>query len=215
MLNNEDYLNIFHEIKNSITLISSSLQLVEKKHPEVAGFAYWTESMYEITSLRNIVTELSSVRLFHHLNLKSVNLYTYMQEIQNAFSALCFFDFKCETTTEKNLPEVELDSQLIKQALINLLKNAYEAMNKTGTVKMHISSSEKTIKIDVIDRGGGLDPSFADSIFQPFITSKTGGSGLGLVITKQIIESHHGTIKCDSRPGDGCTFTLTLPIRQS
>ena len=67
----------------------------------------------------------------------------------------------------------------------------------------------------VTDYGGGLDPAFADSIFEPFITSKNGGSGLGLVITKQIVESHHGTIHCDSRPGDGCTFTLTLPLTQS
>ncbi|MBS5420406.1 MAG: ATP-binding protein, partial [Roseburia sp.] len=67
MLNSEDYLNIFHEIKNSITLISSSLQLVEKKHPEVSDFAYWAETMSEITSLRNMVTELSSARLCDHL----------------------------------------------------------------------------------------------------------------------------------------------------
>ena len=171
MLNSEDYLNIFHEIKNSITLISSSLQLVEKKHPEVSDFAYWAETMSEITSLRNMVTE--------------------------------------------NLPEIDIDPQLLKQALINLLKNAYEAMDKSGTVIIRVSSENDVVLIAVTDYGGGLDPAFADSIFEPFITSKNGGSGLGLVITKQIVESHHGTIHCDSRPGDGCTFTLTLPLTQS
>ena len=69
--------------------------------------------------------------------------------------------------------------------------------------------------IAITDHGGGLDPALADTIFQPFITSKTGGSGLGLVITRQIIESHHGTLTCDSRPGDGCTFTIALPLTQN
>ena len=88
-------------------------------------------------------------------------------------------------------------------------------MNKSGTVTIRVSSANNSVLIAVTDYGGGLDPSFADSIFEPFITSKNGGSGLGLVITKQIIESHHGTIDCDSRPGDGCTFTLTLPLTQN
>ena len=92
---------------------------------------------------------------------------------------------------------------------------AYEAMDKSGTVTIRVSSENDVVLIAVTDYGGGLDPAFADSIFEPFITSKNGGSGLGLVITKQIVESHHGTIHCDSRPGDGCTFTLTLPLTQS
>ena len=71
------------------------------------------------------------------------------------------------------------------------------------------------MSIAITDHGGGLDPALADTIFQPFITSKTGGSGLGLVITRQIIESHNGTLTCDSRPGDGCTFTIALPLTQN
>ena len=124
MLNSEDYLNIFHEIKNSITLISSSLQLVEKKHPEVSDFAYWAETMSEITSLRNMVTELSSARLCDHLNLRHVNLYDYMEDIHDSISAFAALDFHCNIITEENLPEIDIDPQLLKQALINLLKNA-------------------------------------------------------------------------------------------
>ena len=88
-------------------------------------------------------------------------------------------------------------------------------MDKSGTVTIRVSSENDVVLIAVTDYGGGLDPAIADSIFEPFITSKNGGSGLGLVITKQIVESHHGTIHCDSRSGDGCTFTLTLPLTQS
>lgn len=109
MLNSEDYLNIFHEIKNSITLISSSLQLVEKKHPEVSDFAYWAETMSEITSLRNMVTELSSARLCDHLNLRHVNLYDYMEDIHDSISAFTALDFHCNIITEENLPEIDID----------------------------------------------------------------------------------------------------------
>ena len=102
-----------------------------------------------------------------------------------------------------------------KQAVINIIKNAFEAMHESGTTDIHVFYEEPWMSIAVIDHGGGLDPALADTIFQPFITSKTGGSGLGLVITRQIIESHHGTLTCDSRPGDGCTFTITLPLTQN
>jgi signal transduction histidine kinase len=70
------------------------------------------------------------------------------------------------------------------------------------------------IYIAVSDNGGGLDESVAGHIFDSFVTSKSGGSGLGLAITKQIAESHHGFLTCESRPGDGCTFTIVIPARQ-
>lgn len=215
MLNNEDYLNIFHEIKNSITLVNGSLQLVEKKHPEVSAFDYWNEAMSEVDFLRNMVTQLSSARLCSRLNLMHLNMYSFMNQVANSVSALSWTDFICDFHLEENLPSIELDPQLLKQAIVNIIKNAYEAMEKTGTATVHVFYQDSLMQIAITDHGGGLDPAIADDIFQPFITSKTGGSGLGLVITRQIIESHHGTLKCDSRLGDGCTFTIALPLMQS
>lgn len=213
MLNNEDYLNIFHEIKNSITLINGSLQLVAKKHPEVCEFDYWNEAMSEIRFLKNMVTQLSSARLCSQMNLMQVNIYSFMHQINNSIRALSWKDFSCDIIMDEDLPLVMLDPQLIKQAVVNIIKNAYEAMKKTGTITINTYTTDGFLKIAIIDHGGGLDPAFASSIFQPFITSKTGGSGLGLVITKQIIESHRGTLTCESREGDGCTFTISLPLK--
>lgn len=215
MLNNEDYLNIFHEIKNSITLVNGSLQLVEKKHPEVREFDYWNEAMSEIEFLKNMVTQLSSARLCNQLNLMQINIYSFIHQISSSIRALSWNDFTCNITLDEDLPLIELDPQLIKQAIVNIIKNAYEAMDCTGTADLHVFCEKDLIHIAITDHGGGLDPAIADNIFQPFITSKTGGSGLGLVITRQIIESHHGTLECVSRPGDGCTFTITLPLTQS
>lgn len=215
MLNNEDYLNIFHEIKNSITLVNGSLQLVAKKHPEVCEFDYWNEAMSEIEFLKNMVTQLSSARLCNQLNLMQINIYSFIHQISSSIRALSWNDFSCNILLDEDLPLIELDPQLIKQAIVNIIKNAYEAMDCTGTASLHVSYEKDLMHIAITDHGGGLDPAIADNIFQPFITSKTGGSGLGLVITRQIIESHHGTLECVSRPGDGCTFTITLPLTQS
>lgn len=215
MLNNEDYLNIFHEIKNSITLINGSLQLVAKKHPEVNDFDYWNEAMSEINFLKNMVTQLSSARLCSHLNLASISIYTFMQQINDSVCILSEHDFSCKFIIADNLPLLEADPHLLKQAIINLIKNAYEAMNQIGIITLNVFLKKNLLHITITDHGGGLDPALADNIFEPFITSKTGGSGLGLVITKQIIDSHQGTLTCVSHPGDGCTFTITLPLTQN
>jgi signal transduction histidine kinase len=215
MLTNEDYLNIFHEIKNSITLINGSLQLVEKKHPEVKAFDYWNEAMSEIDFLKNMVTQLSSARLCNQLNLMQLNLYSFMHQIGNSIRALSWQNFNCTIHLDDDLPLVEIDPQLLKQAIVNIVKNAYEAMDCCGSATIHVSDSNGMVHIAITDHGGGLDPSLEENIFDSFITSKTGGSGLGLVITKQIVEAHHGTLSCSSRPGDGCTFTISIPPTQN
>ena len=129
LLSNEDYLHIFHEIKNSITLINSSLQLVEKKHPEVREFDYWSESMSELCFLKNMVIQLSSARLCNQLNLMQVSIYSFMHQIDTSIRVLSWKNFVCNFQLEENLPLIELDPQLLKQAVINIIKNAFEAMH--------------------------------------------------------------------------------------
>jgi signal transduction histidine kinase len=215
VLANEDYLNIFHEIKNSITLINSSLQMVEKKHPEVHSFDYWNESIAELLFLKNLVTQLSSTGVSSAPKLTDVNLPIFMEQIRDTVCMLAPEHLSCELTMEDTLPPVSFDPRLIRQAIINLAKNACESMNQTGVVKIQVFSDRNHLHIAVIDQGGGLDPAFAENIFEPFITSKNGGSGLGLAITRQIAEAHHGSLSCTSRPGDGCTFTIILPLTKN
>lgn len=215
MLNNEDYLKIFHEIKNSITLVNGTLQLVAKMHPEVSEFEYWNEAISEIDFLKGMVTQLSSARLCNHLNLMQINIYSFMHQFSLSMHALEWDGFSCNITLDDDLPLIELDPQLIKQAIVNLVKNAYEAMDAAGEVNINVSYADPYMQIAISDHGSGLDPAIEHNIFQPFITSKTGGSGIGLSLTKQIIEFHHGTISYESRPGDGCTFTISLPLTQN
>ena len=84
-------------------------------------------------------------------------------------------------------------------------------MHMKGTVLLDAYRQNDSVRIDITDFGGGIAPEYISSLFIPFFTSKTEGTGLGLCITKQIIKSHNGILDFISRPGDGCTFSIILP----
>lgn len=211
-MTNEDYQKIFHEIKNNITFINSSLQLIEKAHPQIQSLSYWNDTMQEIRSLTKMLTELSSARLTDNLNLRKIPLEHFLLELANSCTALFNSeDFYCDLSIESTLPEIFIDCDRFKRALFNLIKNSYEAMNASGILRLVASKEENFIRLDVIDCGGGISPEYLPKIFTAFETTKSNGTGLGLLITKQIIEAHGGYLSVDSRLGDGCTFSIYLP----
>lgn len=216
MLTTLDYMNIFHETKNSITLINSSLQLIAKKHPEVTGYEFWHETIQELSYLKKLIAELSQSRAGYPLNPCPVDIYAFIQEILDSIRSLSENqNFSCKATIEENLPPIYIDALRIKQALINLVKNAYEAMGGIGTIQLNIFRKDSFLQIDIIDFGGGIPDNIEDTLFDIFATSKEYGTGLGLPITRQIIEEHSGKLFYESRPGDGCTFSILLPLDQS
>ena len=142
--------------KAGITLLSNALQLVEKKHPEVREFDYWSESMSELCFLKNMVIQLSSARLCNQLNLMQVSIYSFMHQIDTSIRVLSWKNFVCNFQLEENLPLIELDPQLLKQAVINIIKNAFEAMHESGTTDVHVFYEEPFMSIAITDHGGGL-----------------------------------------------------------
>jgi signal transduction histidine kinase len=108
-----------------------------------------------------------------------------------------------------DLPWVLVDEDRMKQALLNLIKNAGEAMPNGGTLTVAVTASDGSVAIDIKDTGVGIAP--GSDVFQPFFTTKKEGTGLGLIIVRQIILAHRGTIVYDSEPGAGTTFHITLP----
>lgn len=112
------------------------------------------------------------------------------------------------------LPQVEGVSQQLMQVFLNLFINARQAMDNSGKVHVtgEFSTAGETVTLSVNDEGCGMAPKVADSIFQPFYTTKKSGSGLGLAIVANIIKSHNGTISVSSAEGSGTTFTITLPV---
>jgi PAS domain S-box-containing protein len=118
----------------------------------------------------------------------------------------------------KNVPLITIDKNLIKQALLNILLNAYQASKENGVITITTAvetdgtTNEKRLRIDVSDTGEGIPETIAKKIFQPFFSTKVKGIGLGLPITEQIIREHGGTIAFQTRPQEGTTFTIRLPL---
>ena len=107
------------------------------------------------------------------------------------------------------------DEAQIRQAILNLVRNAREAMPRGGRVDLCVSAEGMNVVVSVSDRGGGIPPEIRDRVFDPFFSTKGEGTGLGLAITRRIVEAHGGTLTCDAREGGGTTFRLTLPLASS
>ena len=113
-----------------------------------------------------------------------------------------------------NVDRVFVDSVQIKQVLVNLISNAIEAMKASAERELTISTSliHDTIRIDVVDTGVGFSEMVKENLFEPFATSKAGGMGMGLSISRSIVEAHDGKMWAESNPGGGAVFSFVLPL---
>jgi len=114
-----------------------------------------------------------------------------------------------------DLPVIDADSSQLQQIFLNLLLNGIEAIPEAGLITVRSSLDESgNIRIMIADNGKGFDEEAIQKAFQPFYTTKPKGNGLGLAITKRLVEQHHGVIELTSKKGEGSTFLITLPGKQ-
>ena len=118
------------------------------------------------------------------------------------------------TSLAEGLPDIPMDAPQLRQALLNLLRNAAEAQPGGGSVAVELARGGGGLVLVVSDRGPGIDAATAESIFDPFISTKERGTGLGLAITRQIVEGHHGSIRYEPAPGGGAAFRVVLPLAE-
>jgi signal transduction histidine kinase len=116
---------------------------------------------------------------------------------------------------ETPVPPVTFDPKQVHQVLINLFKNALEAMPQGGELTIASRVKGANLEIGIADTGVGLAPEVAAKIFQPYFTTKEKGTGLGLAICQGIISDHGGVISVASTPGQGTTFTIQLPLNEA
>lgn len=207
---------ISHEIRNPVTLINSSLQLIEKQHPEVKDFELWEQTMDDMKYLRNLLDELSHYNNGMRLNRSLICTEDFLRELTASADAWgleqnSHITLECED----NLPDIEADSVKLRQALINLLKNALESAETSVEIKMYakraVDNGRAYVKIVIADNGAGIPAEYLPNLFEPFVTHKQNGTGLGLAITKRIIEAHEGSITVESSPEAGTQFTVLMP----
>ena len=120
-----------------------------------------------------------------------------------------------KVATDATVPPMEFDRTLLRQAVINLVKNGIEAAPPGGTLTLTTRRVDETVEIAVTDSGAGITPEVGRRLFEQFFTTKPQGTGLGLSISRQILEDHGGKIRWSSAAGEGATFTMTLPIRKA
>jgi len=113
----------------------------------------------------------------------------------------------------RRVPLAPLDAGQMKQVLVNLVKNAMQAMTRHGTLTLQTGHTPDAVWISVADTGGGISPDQINHIFEPFYTTKKKGTGLGLMIVQRIVRQHGGHIEVESDVGQGTTFRISLPLR--
>ena len=119
-----------------------------------------------------------------------------------------------KTRLARQLPATPIDPTQLQQALLNLVKNAMQAMTRGGTLTLQTSEGAEAVSVSVADTGGGIAQEQINRIFEPFYTTKKKGTGLGLMIVQRIVSAHGGRIELDSQVGRGSTFRLWLPLHE-
>jgi signal transduction histidine kinase len=119
-----------------------------------------------------------------------------------------------DIVTSENVPLFCFDYNQIKQVLLNLIINAFDAIEGRGRILIDTAYTEEHVNVSVKDTGNGIPVKDMKNIFNPFYTTRTRGTGLGLAVSKKIVREHGGDITIDSTPSEGSTFTVILPLRQ-
>jgi two-component system, sporulation sensor kinase E len=119
-----------------------------------------------------------------------------------------------KTKLARNLTTTPVDATQLQQVLVNLVKNAVQAMTTDGTLTLQTGETSDSIWVSVADTGGGIPQEQINRIFEPFYTTKKKGSGLGLMIVQRIVRAHNGRIELDSHVGRGTTFRIWLPLHE-
>lgn len=205
---------VSHEVRNPVTLINSYLQFIEKAHPEVEDFEYWEDIQDQMDFLKGLLDDLSLYHNSWQLHRKAVLVSSHLEKItQELTPAYRYLGIHLiyENLISSPEPLLSLDVKKFKQAMFNLIRNAGEAIDGDGIIRIISQKENDAIQILIQDNGCGIDPNYLPTLFDPFITHKESGTGLGLAIVKQIVQAHGGTIEILSYPNEGTTFTISLP----
>ena len=205
---------IAHEIRNPLTLVSSSLQIMEAQHPEVKEFHNWAQTVEDVRFMCNLLNDLSSFNNSRTLHYSVFPIEKLLKNIALSFAMsldACSSGTEFTSRISPDMGEFTGDKVKLEQVVLNLLQNAKEATAGTGTIFLSASADRDGITIACRDTGCGIPADRIDTIFDPFVTYKENGTGLGLSIARQIAEAHDGTLTVRSVPGEETVFTVSLP----
>ena len=210
--------HIAHEIKNPLAIIGGfARQLLKSPGLEDKGRHKLNVMVEEVDRLESMIAQMRDFVRRPTAKKQPGDVEVLLDEVLDLFQDS--FEERRITLTRQKAEGAPLtlnfDRQQIHQVLINLLKNALEAMPQGGELTVATQVQGDNLEVSISDTGQGMSHEVKASIFQPYFTTKEKGTGLGLAICQNILEEHGGCIIADSAPGQGSTFTLQIPLAEA
>ncbi|WP_067618015.1 ATP-binding protein [Alicyclobacillus acidiphilus] len=205
---------VAHEIRNPLTAVKGFLKLL----PTLSDRNQAIDIMMdEIGRIEQIVNELLVLSKSQQHGFADEDIgYRFFEVIQLLRAQAILENVEIELNIEDDLPPVACEANRMKQVFINLLKNSMEAMPGGGKVDVRIAKhGVDKVSIQVRDHGVGMTKEQLRQLGEPFYTTKDGGTGLGWMISRRIVQEHAGRLSVESEPGKGTTVVIELPIAQS
>ena len=209
---------VAHEIGNPLNSLHIHLQLMERKVRELEGETRreLEESIAiarsEITRLDSIVTQFLRAIRPTRPELHPENINAILEESVRFFSPeIKDRDIVVEQELRSDLPVLQLDRDQMKQAFYNVIKNSLEAIEHRGILRIRSDMDDRHVLIRFNDTGGGISAQNLSHVFEPYFTTKSTGSGLGLLIVRRIVREHGGELSVQSTEGKGLTVAIRLP----
>lgn len=209
---------VAHEIGNPLNSLTIHLQLMERRARKLPAKARkeFEDSLSvargEVSRLDHIITQFLRAIRPQPLETRLDNVNAVVGE------SLAFLepelknrDILVDTGFDRELPPVPIDRDQLKQAFYNVIRNSLQAMKAGGILRVTTASDETSVYVSFADTGGGISAENMGRIFQPYFSTKSSGTGLGLLIVRRIVRAHGGEVAIESTKGKGITLTIRLP----
>jgi signal transduction histidine kinase len=215
-------LKVAHEVRNPIAAIELNAEILQdivRAHPgadmdEATGLVASIRD--QVTTLDGLTEEYLAFARFPKPHFESESINHLLEELASFVRPVATRQgLTISVVTDPDVPMMEIDRALIRQAVHNLLKNGMEMLSRGGALRIESRRDGDSVQIAVSDNGAGISDEVATRLFEPFFTTKPQGTGLGLSITRQIIEEHGGDLTWHNREGGGATFTIRLPLKRA
>ena len=217
--------HVTHEIRNPLSSIGLNVELLDEELAQMGGStekasdakALLAAIAREVGRLEQLSEEYLRVARLPSPRMEAEDVAALVRDVV-AFSkkemerASCTVNVTVEGGDAARVPPALFDEAQLRQAMLNLLRNAREAMPNGGPIDVGVRAEGMSVVVTVDDRGSGISEEIRARVFDPFFSTKGEGTGLGLAITRQIVEAHGGTIACTPREGGGTSFRIALPI---
>lgn len=207
---------VAHEIRNPLTSVGGFARKVFSRLPEGDPNKKYMQIIIEnVAVLESMIKQLIELKSLSISMKKPTNISDIIKDSLKVFEQdIIQKAVNVETDLKDNLPLITVDKKLLKRAFCNLIKNSIEAM-ETGTkvLKIICRLSGDNLELQFSDTGKGISKDKIRNIFDPLVTSKVYGPGLGLTFALKIIQDHKGTISVESEPDKGTTFTIRFPVK--